>query len=57
MHFSVTELLNFSHADSSRFMVVKSTVQGNCVMVAQLVFSFDALDFQSRKLDLNVMNC
>lgn len=39
-------------------MVDKSTVQGDYVMVAQLFFfSFDALDLESRKLDLNLMNC
>ena len=40
-------------------MVDKSTVQGNYVIVAILFFffSFDALDFQSRKLDLNLMRC
>ena len=41
-------------------MVDKSTVQGNYVIVAILFFcffSFDALDFQLRKLDLNLMRC
>ena len=39
-------------------MVDKRTVKGNYVMVAQLFFFFfDALDFQSIKLDLNLMNC
>lgn len=36
----------------------KRTVKGKYEMVAQLLFFFfNALDFQSRKLDLNLMNC
>lgn len=58
MHFSITELLT-SHTMISRDSVAdKRTVKGKYEMVAQLLFFFfNALDFQSRKLDLNLMNC
>ena len=57
MHFSITELLT-SHTMISRDSVAdKRTVKGKYEMVAHCFFFFDALDFQSRKLDLNLMNC